>query len=185
MNDTSPKKMIWEKAATLVRNIFFDSGWDFLKAGVLAVLFFVWGNFLGWFYEPPRSLKVELNYMGNFFEGYGFISIAFDDFEADTENKIPLLFDPPNLRRLRVCQELNWKDTGRGMKYLRRVADEYSQCIQLNVENLQGTTRATITKAKNPTLLKTVSRDGSDNWFCGCEQKVLNAFAADTKNNCE
>ena len=177
MNSTSLDETCWQKTVRLVRRLLFDSGWDFLKAVVLAGLFFLWGNFLGWFYEPPRSLKVELGYMGDFFEGYGFINLAFDSFEADTGNQIPLSFYPPGLRQMRICRELYLKDTGRGMAYLTRVVDEFSQCIRLDVKTSDKITRATISKAKGSVLLKSVEREGSDHWFCECARRVLNTFA--------
>ena len=171
--------MLWKKVVKLVRKLLFDSAWDYLKAGVLVGLFFLWGNFLGWYYEPPRSLKIERLYMGDFFEGYGFINLAFVDFESDTDNKVPLLFDPTALRDMRVCEDLYWKDTGRGMKYLRRIVDKYSQCIKLEADTSRSTTRVTISKIDNSNILKPVDREGSKHWFCGCEQKVLDTFARD------
>lgn len=169
----------WQRFVRFIRQLAFASGWDFLKAGVLAGLFFLWGNFLGLFYEPPRSLTVELNCLGECIEGFGSISVAFDDFEADTEYKVPLSFDPLGLRQLNVCEELRWPDTGRGMDYLRRIVAEYSQCIMLEVETVQGIGQAKISKAKNHTQLRSVKINDADHWFCGCEENVLNAYESD------
>lgn len=173
-------KTAYETLLRIIRALFFESSWDFLKAAVLAGLFFLWGNVLGLLYEPPRSLKVELNYMGDFFEGYGFIDLAFDTYSTDTNHNLPLSFEPHGLRKLRVCRPLYLKNTGRGVAYLRRVVDEYSKCIRLDVHNADGRSRATISRAENSHLLSHVMRDGLKHWFCECEERVLTTFEKDS-----
>jgi len=178
MADSSKEKKFREKTLGLFQKLLFDSSWDFLKAGIIGGLLFLWGNFLGLLYEPPRSLNIDLLPMGDYFEGYGFVSIVFDDFEADTDHKMPLSFDPPALRQMRVCDELSWDDTGRGLTYLKRLVDEYPRCLKLEILSDGGSENARISRSDDAELLRSISRDGLDHWFCGCDERVLETFAA-------
>ena len=177
------------KQSKWIKIFIFDSFQDVVRTIIVTVivgiLTFLWGNVLGLLYEKPRSLKVSLRPMGDYFEGYGFINSAFSDFEADTKNRIPLIFDPPELRKIRVCKEVHIKDTDRGLEYLRRIIDKYPQCLKLEIKedttSENRSTQAVVSKADKPSLLSSAQRDGKEHWFCGCDQRVLDEFSSNKK----
>ena len=113
----------------LLKKLVFESTWDFLKARFLAFLLFIVGNFLGFFVPEKRPLYLPLNLIGDYFEGYAFLSPAFDRFRSDVGNSYALVFDPPTLEKIRVCKELNLEEPPKGRRLIERLAAEFPSCF--------------------------------------------------------
>ena len=182
VTQSGPFSAMLEIAKTLLKKLVFDSTWDFLKAGVLALLFFVGGNFLGLLVPDKRPLELHLNLIGNYFEGYTFLSPAFDRFRSDVGNSYTLVFDPPTLEHLRVCKELIMDEPPTGRLLIDRLAAEFPSCLSVNVTSDGRPAIVAITPQRASTAIVSVERNGELNWFCGCEEKVINAFVSDERN---
>lgn len=175
-NGTPPKNE-GNRILSLIRKLLFDSSWDFLKAGVIAALFFAWGNVLGLLKEEPRSLPVHRNLMGDYFEGFAYLHLAFEQFRTDTNDRVPLIFEPSGLQDLRVCKDgVGFGSTPTGFKYMELLAAKLPQCIAFEVEERNGIDTAVFSVASAPEELSSIERGGEKRYFCGCDQMVMNEY---------
>ena len=166
----------------LLKKLVFESTWDFLKARFLAFLLFIVGNFLGFFVPEKRPLYLPLNLIGDYFEGYAFLTLVFDRFRSDASDRYALVFDPPTLEQMRVCKELYLEEPPEGPLLIERLAAEYPSCLTAQETRNGATATIKIGKPPTSTALISVQRDGKTHWFCGCEERVINAFLKDKRN---
>lgn len=160
-----------------IRKLFFESGWDFLKAGILAAFFFVWGNFLGLFVNEPREFDFSRGLMGEYFEGYGYLTTAFQHFSDDTEERVPLLFEPPELADVRVCKDtVGFEDTPTGFNYMTLLAARLPKCLVFKQTDRDEMTVGVFSLPTDASEITTVERGGEQRYFCGCPEQVVTEY---------
>ncbi len=168
---------ISDRIVNFFRSLLFDSWRDFLKAGVLAAMFFVWGNFLGLFVEKPRGFEFSRGLMGDFFEGYGYLTPAFQHFRDDTDERVPLLFEPAGLEDVRVCKDnLGYENTPNGFQYMKLIAASVPNCLSFERTMRDGTTIGLFSIPEAHGELTSVERGGEPRFFCGCSQQVITEY---------
>lgn len=177
-----PKEGIYVRGKKFIFGLLFESARDWLKAGVIALSAFVLGNFLGWFIPSERPIYLPVNHIGQYIDGYTFLTAIYDRFRDDTDGDAALVFDPPDLNMLRICRDLNYPTPPEGFELIKRVAAELPSCIKAQKSWPEGVPTVTVSVSDDPMELVEVEREGKREFLCGCNQQVIEQFLEDTRN---
>lgn len=169
-----PSATWWQRVTRFLRRLAFDTWYDWLKAGVLAVVMFGVGNVTGWLKQEPRRIPATLNFIGDYIEGYTFYDAAFDAYEGDYGGAVTVRFDPEELRRVRYCAPATF--TGRKEDLLDQIRAKTEGCLKITRTPSGQRTRVNIVKGD---LLHRDDRRIRNAFFCECPDEVIDRFVAD------
>lgn len=162
------------KAKNFARKLAFDSGWDVLKAGLIALVTFGIGNVTGWWKSEPRTIRAEQNILGDYILGYTLFTTAFDEYENDYGDAVTLRFTPPELRMTGYCTTVIFK--GYKEALFDQIVQKTAGCLEVD-QRISGPVKV-VTFSPGPQL-DFVEKEGQKAYFCGCEQSVLDHYLND------
>ena len=121
------------------------------------------------------------------YERYGFVSQHFEDVKVELPNSMSLIFEPPELQRIRFCGDPNFRDRPQGETYLDELLNRLGKCLVQSEQTVEG--RKTIVirpnTAANSEYVATRRSLGTNLgnehlFFCGCEDETVALLETNT-----